>query len=53
MSGKSEMQIYIKVNGELHGKGKTMQACLKHIKKLFSQGHTNITVSGGKIGKWR
>jgi len=47
------VQIYIKVNGELVGRGKTMKACLKHIKKLFSQGHTNIIVSGGNIGSWK
>jgi len=47
------MQIYIRVKGELHGKGKTMKACLKHIKRLFSQGHTDIIVSGGKLGRWR
>ena len=51
-SGVTEMQIYIRVKGELHGKGKTMKACLKHIKRLFSQGHTDIVVSGGKLGKW-
>jgi hypothetical protein len=46
------VQIYIKVKGELHGKGKTMKACLKHITKLFAQGHTDIIVSGGKLGRW-
>ena len=47
------MNIYIKVGGEVVGRGKTMQACFKHIKKLFNQGHTNIIVSGGKLGSWR
>ena len=47
------MNIYIRVGDELVGRGKTMKSCLKHIKKLFSQGHSDITVSGGKIGSWR
>ena len=47
------MTIYVKLKGQIIGRGKNMKACLKHIKKLFNEGHTDIIVSGGKIGSWR
>ena len=47
------VKIYVYLNGKIVGKGETMKACLKHITKLFKEGHTNIVVSGGKIGAWR
>jgi len=47
------VNIYVKVGNDVIGRGKTMKSCLKYIKKLFDDGHTNIIVSGGKIGSWR
>jgi hypothetical protein len=47
------MKIYVLLNGEVVGRGKTVHACLKHVKKLFNEGHTDIQVSGGFIASWR
>ena len=30
-----------------------MKPVLKHVAKLFKEGHTEVIVSGGKIGRWR
>jgi hypothetical protein len=46
------MKVYVKVNGKVIGKGKDTKSCLKHIAKLFKEGRTDITLSGGRIGKW-
>ena len=47
------MKIYVKMNGETIGKGKDIKSVLKHVAKLFKEGHSDIIVSGGKIGRWK
>ncbi len=47
------MKIYVKVRGNVIGQGKNVQSCLGYIAKLFREGHTDINVSGGRIGSWR
>ncbi len=47
------MKIYVYLNGKIVGKGKDVKACLKHVSKLFKEGHTDVVLSGGRIGRWR
>ena len=49
------MRVYI-YSGEdrkIKVRGSNMKDLFKHIKRLLDEGHTNIVVSGGKIGTWR
>lgn len=43
--------VYLK--GKLVAKGTNMKKILNYVSRLFKDGHTEIIVSGGKIGKWR
>ena len=43
--------VYIK-NKKVHH-GKDMKNILKNVAMAFKQGHTDITISGGRIGKRR
>ena len=45
--------IFIYIKGKKVGKGKDMKEVLKHVARLFKEGHTDVIVSGGRIGKWR
>ena len=45
--------IFVYINNKLVHRGKNMKIILKNVAQAFKQGHTNITISGGKIGKWR
>ena len=47
------MNITIYLNGEIVARGTNMKKILNHVGKLFKQGHTDIIVSGGKIGSNR
>jgi hypothetical protein len=47
------MKVYVKLGNKVVGKGKTAKACLKYISKLFREGHTDVYLSGGKLGNWR
>ena len=47
------MKIYVYLNGKIVGKGKDVKACLKHVSKLFKEGHNDVVLSGGRIGRWR
>ena len=46
------MKIYVKVNGEVVGKGKDMKSVLKHVSKMSREGK-DVNVSGGRIGSWQ
>ena len=47
------MKITEYLNGEIVARGTNMKKILNHVGKLFKQGHTDIIISGGKIGSWR
>ena len=47
------MKGYVKLNGKVVGKGKDIKSVLKHIAKMFKAGHSDINVSGGRIGRWQ
>jgi hypothetical protein len=49
------MKIYVLLNGEIVGKGKTIPACLKYVTKLFNENppDADIRLSGGFIASWR
>ena len=49
------MKIYVLLNGEIVGRGKTITACLKHVTKLFNENppDADIRLSGGFIASWR
>jgi len=49
------MKIYVLLNGEIVGKGKTITACLKYVTKLFNENppDADIRLSGGFIASWR
>ena len=47
------MKTIVYLNGEVMARGTNMKKILNYVGKLFKQGHTDITVSGGKIGSWR
>ena len=40
-------------NDRIVGRGSNMKTVFKYVKKYFKEGHTEIIVSGGKIGSWR
>ena len=46
------MKIYVKVNGEVIGKGKDMKSVLKHVSKLCREGK-DVNISGGRLGSWQ
>jgi len=45
------IRVYIK--GELYAKGTNMKKILNFVGQKFKEGHTDIIISGGKIGSWR
>ena len=47
------MKVYVKIGNIVVCKGKDTKACLKYISKLFREGHTDVYLSGGRIGSWR
>ena len=47
------MKVYVKLGNRVVGKGKYAKACLNYISKLFREGHTDVYLSGGKLGNWR
>ncbi len=40
-------------NDKIMGRGSNMKEVLRYVGKYFKEGHTEIIVSGGKIGSWR
>ena len=47
------MNIKVYHKGEVVAKGTNMKKILNYVGKIFKQGHTDIRISGGKIGSWR
>ena len=47
------MKVYVKLNGKIVGKGKDIKSVFKHVAKMFREGHSDISVSGGRIGRWQ
>ena len=47
------MKVYVKLNGKIVGKGENIKSVLKHVAKMFREGHSDINVSGGRIGRWQ
>ena len=47
------MKVYVKLNGKIAGKGKDIKSVLKHVAKMFKDGHSDINVSGGRMGRWQ
>ena len=47
------MKVYVKLNGKVVGKGKDIKSVFKHGAKMFREGHSDINVSGGRIGRWQ
>ena len=47
------MNIRVYHKDEVIAKGTNMKKILNYVGKMFKQGHTDIVLSGGRIGRWR
>tara|TARA_B100000287_G_C20474568_1_gene718597 strand:+ start:735 stop:875 length:141 start_codon:yes stop_codon:yes gene_type:complete len=45
--------LFVYIDGRKVFHGRDMKIILKNVAKAFKNGHTDIVISGGKIGKWR
>jgi hypothetical protein len=46
------MKYHIKIGNEIVHSTDTMKDAYKIIAKMFNNGHENISLHGGRIGKW-
>ena len=47
------MKYYIKIKDEVVHITKDKKKALKVISKIFKDGHEDVYLSGGRLGKWR
>tara|TARA_Y100000590_G_scaffold325251_1_gene368968 strand:- start:33 stop:176 length:144 start_codon:yes stop_codon:yes gene_type:complete len=47
------MNIKVYINGDIVARGTNMKKILNFVGRKFKEGHTDIIISGGKIGSWR
>ena len=43
---------YIKIKDEVGHKTDSMKKALKNVTKIFRDGHKEVNLHGGRIGKW-
>ena len=45
--------IYVKIKQKVVFKTKEMKEALKVVADIFRKGHDDVSLHGGKIGRWR
>lgn len=45
--------IYVKIKQKVVFKTKEMKQALKVVADIFRKGHDDVSLHGGKIGRWR
>ena len=53
MMQNMKYSIKIKIKNEVVHKTDNMKEALRIIGKIFRDGHENVSLHGGRIGKWR